>query len=83
MESEFLATILLLLHKSNTRSHAGASSDRNPYCRVAIVNQKHYHPGSEFKYLTDWQKTGYVTDIAITDSKKATLEPVWNEDIEL
>ncbi len=59
------------------------AQQRNPFCRVGILNQKHYHPGSEFKTMAKWQKSGDVTEIAATTFKTATLEPVWNEDIQL
>lgn len=56
---------------------------RNPYCRVGIVNQKHYRPGSDFKFMTEWQKHGDVSEVATTAFQTATLEPTWNEDVEL
>ena len=59
------------------------SGERNPYCRVGIMNQKHYHPGAEFKYMSEWQRSGDVTEVATTDCRMATLEPMWNEDVEL
>lgn len=59
------------------------SSERNPYCRVGIMHQKHYHPGADFKYMSEWQKTGDVTEVSTTECRMATLEPVWNEDVEL
>ena len=56
---------------------------RNPYCRVGITNQKHYHPGSDFKFMAEWQKVGEIGDVQSTSFKTATLEPIWNEDIQL
>ena len=58
-------------------------TQRNPYCHVGIVNQKHYHPGSEFKTMAKWKKTGEIDQLVTTDYRTATLEPVWNQDLQL
>ena len=60
-----------------------SGTHRNPYCRVGIMNQKHYHPGSEFKFMTKWKKGGEVNELLTTDFRTSTLEPVWNEDLKL
>lgn len=54
---------------------------RSPYCRVGILNQKHYRPSSDFKFLSEWQKVGEVDDVKDTSVRRATVEPVWNEDL--
>ena len=35
------------------------------------------------KDLVQWQGDGLLSDIVATSIKPATLEPVWNEDLEL
>lgn len=59
------------------------SGERNPYCRVGIMHKKHYHPGAAFKYMSEWQNSGEISQVATTFSRTATLDPVWNEDVEL
>ena len=59
------------------------SHRRSPYCRVGILNQKHYQPSSDFKFLSEWQKVGEIKpdDVRTTSYRTATLEPIWNEDL--
>ena len=63
---------------------SAAAHYRSPYCRLGILNMNHLEStGSEFKFLSEWQKTGAVSEVVTTSSNPTTMEPVWNEDVKL
>ncbi len=56
----------------------------DPYCRLGILQEAHMNKSVvKEKDLEVWQKEGLVVEIKATSIKKATLEPEWNEEIEL
>ena len=63
-------------------SRSAGKSD--PYCRLGILNQKHLDTELvKTKDLENWQKEGMVSEIMATSTKLATLNPDWNEEVEL
>ena len=60
------------------------SGKSDPYCRLGILNQAHLETNLvKHKDLVDWKKEGWVSDIASTSIKLATLDPDWDEELEL
>ncbi len=56
----------------------------DPYCRLGILNQAHLETSLvKHKDLVDWKKEGWVSDIVSTSIKLATLDPDWDEALEL
>ena len=61
--------------------YAGKS---DPYCRLGIINQEHLDASIvKNKDLVHWKKEGLVSEVATTSIKLATLDPDWNEELEL
>ena len=60
------------------------SGKSDPYCKLAILSRKHQgSPHVRQKDMADWQKANLIQDIVQTTVRPETLEPVWNEKMEL
>ena len=57
----------------------------DPYCQVGIIHQKYLEKNVvKTKDLVNWEKEGMMSsDIHRTSIKLATLDPDWNEELEL
>ena len=68
--------------KWNVSTHTTGKSD--PYCRLGILNKAHLESHLvKHKDLVDWKTEGWVSKIGSTSIKLATLNPDWNEEVEL
>ena len=56
----------------------------DPFCRVGLLNEKYCNKEIvKKKDLQDWKEARMIGEIKTTDVKPATLEPEWNELVEL
>ncbi len=60
------------------------SGKSDPYCQLGILNESHLESHLvKHKDLVDWKKEGWVDKIVNTSIKLATLDPDWDEELEL